>query len=162
MLNIKNYDLYCTRTRAADHLPLICTCGFKCRDLKELVDHNFGRNHKPFRCAILGCGILLNDSDVFWHYEQCHGNLKYYCAQCGLGFEQHSLLEYHASDSLHVAYVCEYPDCGSEFARIHDLNRHQLTHKIRVPRHPCPHCRKLVDHSFAFSSRFPLVKAKWL
>ena len=145
MLNIKDYDLYCTRSRARDHLPLECAqpfCGLKFRDLKELKNHCHMSMHGTFCCAVLGCDEPLLDYEVYWHFERHHGNLQYYCAQCGSGFKRLSMLDRHASQSLHVAYVCEYPDCGSESARICDLNRHLLTHKINVPRHPCPHCRR--------------------
>jgi hypothetical protein len=43
---------------------------------------------------------------------------------------------------MHAAYVCGYPECGSQSARLGDLIRHQLSHKSVVSRHPCPHCRK--------------------
>jgi hypothetical protein len=51
-------------------------------------------------------------------------------------------LDQHGERTMHGAYVCHYPDCGSESSRMADLNRHQLTHKKHVPLYPCLHCRK--------------------
>jgi hypothetical protein len=43
---------------------------------------------------------------------------------------------------MHEAYTCRFPGCSSGAARLQDLLRHQLTHKVNVIRHPCPHCRR--------------------
>jgi general transcription factor IIIA len=146
VLNIKHPRIFCTRNQAADHLPLICDhpgCGLKFRDLEGLESHNYEfPSHLPLFCAIKGCGMRLQASWTFEHRREFHEGIQFRCAQCGLGFDDQESLDTHGSDAMHAAYVCEYPDCGSESIRIGDLNRHQLAHRNNVRRHPCPHCRR--------------------
>lgn len=135
-------NIYCTRSKAASHLPLVCDlegCGLKFRTLHDLKRHVGITSHKSLCCAIPGCDQRVNVQG--YHHLLDHGPMKYSCAQCGEVFDVKYSLDFHGEYTMHAAYVCKYPDCGSESTRIADLHRHQLAHKVNVPRHPCPHCR---------------------
>ncbi|KAF4611365.1 hypothetical protein G7Y89_g15648 [Cudoniella acicularis] len=138
-------DLFCSRSKARDHLPLICEewfCGFKFRSLTELIHHSRVTNCKSLYCAVPTCHEPLNSSDILHHFRNNHAEIRYSCAECQENFEDQQQLEIHTSSTMHAAYVCQFPDCGSESTRYSDLLRHQLTHKTNVPRYPCTHCRK--------------------
>jgi general transcription factor IIIA len=139
-------NLYCTRNRSPDHLSLRCvyeTCGQKFRSLANLKEHfRTSWAHASFNCAIPGCGESLIRWDASRHFSARHKDVKYHCAQCGTGFDTIHQLDGHGKDTMHSAYVCGYPECGSESTRSGEMNRHHLGHRQSVPRHPCPHCRK--------------------
>jgi DNA-directed RNA polymerase subunit RPC12/RpoP len=151
--NIGNPELYCTQNREADHLPVACIeCGKKFPDLQELrnhanamfVDsiHKYCVYHYSFCCAILECSAKIRPYDIHDHFRRRHPEVQYPCAQCGVGYSSLSELDQHGDDTMHAAYLCRYPECGSECTRIAELHRHQLIHKSKAPRHACPHCRK--------------------
>jgi len=142
-------DLYCTQSRTADHLPIACQqCGNKFPDIEALKGHCISAWHKCFKCAVSGCNHkVVPGSQSTWggessHFASYHPEIKYGCAQCGSRYDTHDLLAEHALQSIHTAYICRFPECGSGATRLTDLLRHQLTHRVNVPRHPCPHCRR--------------------
>jgi general transcription factor IIIA len=112
-------------------------------NLAELAIHAIAEGHPSLCCTVPGCTELsfgyAKASDVN-HYRIAHGELKYECAQCGLLFDTTVLLDEHGGETMHNAYVCQYPGCKSESTRFNDLIRHQLTHMKNSPRHSCPHC----------------------
>jgi len=139
-------NVYCTRNRSPGHLSLRCvdkSCGMKFQSLAGLKKH-FKSNwrHVSFNCAIPGCGVSLKVYQTQSHFFTVHKEVKYHCAQCGTGFDTIPQLDRHGKDTMHSAYVCRYPECGSESTRSGEMNRHHLSHRQSVPRHPCPHCRK--------------------
>ncbi|KAE9379950.1 hypothetical protein N431DRAFT_122026 [Stipitochalara longipes BDJ] len=151
--NIENPEVYCTRTKAMDHLPISCmACDGKYRGMKELIDHasytHFRRDlglfefHYSFRCAIQDCSMKVLPHRVNRHFQICHPDLQYRCAQCGIGCGSLKDLDKHGDQTMHAAYICRYPDCGTECTRIAELIRHQLAHRSTVPRYACLHCRK--------------------
>jgi general transcription factor IIIA len=143
--NIENPEVYCTQNREADHLPVGCLeCDRKYPSLKAFKS-DFHANYSPhysFRCAISECFARINPYQVASHFRQHHPNEQYRCAQCNLGFDFQSELDRHGDETMHAAYICRYPECGSECTRIAELHRHQLIHKSTAPRHACLHCRK--------------------
>jgi len=139
-------NVYCTRDRSPGHFSLRCvygTCGQKFQSLANLKKHFRESSwHASLKCAVPGCGVLLDHWDAKHHFVDKHKDVKYCCAQCGTGFDTVRQLDGHGKDTMHSAYVCRYPECGSESTRSGEMNRHHLSHKQSVPRHPCPHCRK--------------------
>ena len=139
-------NVYCTRNRSPDHLSLRCvheTCGRKFQSLAHLKKHfKTSWFHMSFNCAIPGCGARLSWLRASCHFPAVHKDVKYFCAQCGTGFDTIRQLDGHGKDTMHSTYVCRYPECGSESTRSGEMNRHHLSHSQSVPRHPCPHCRK--------------------
>ena len=151
LLNFRTFNIYCTRSRATGHLPLRCDhdgCGMKFQTFSELARHSYATDHKSLRCPAPYCGQRVNDCHYIIRTGVDHNRMhirKYGCAQCGLMFDWQPDLDRHGSATMHAAYTCKYPDCGSESTRMADLLRHQLSHKADVPRYPCPHCRKYVN-----------------
>jgi general transcription factor IIIA len=140
-------EVYCTRNREAGHLPVGCLeCDAKYPSLNALRNnyHTYYTGHYSFRCGIPGCSVKVdpNPFQVLAHFRNKHPNEQYRCAQCNLGFTSHNGLDQHGCETMHAAYRCRYPECGSESTRIADLKRHQLTHRSILKRHACPHCRK--------------------
>jgi len=146
LLNIEDANLYCSRNSSANHLPVSCgKCDEKFPSLKQLKQHIAGVHYWAnitFRCAVQGCTTRFTIHSVNDHFENHHPEVKYRCAQCHSDFERQKNLDQHGEETMHAAYKCRYPGCASESTRIGDLHRHQLKHKQKVPRHPCPHCRK--------------------
>lgn len=155
--NIENANLYCTRSKSPDHLPIACQhCGEKFPHLNALKNHiekliftpatknqaaSWGY-HASFRCAIEECPVPVVRDNAHKHFKDFH-RVQYPCAECGALFRSLNRLDRHGDETCHAAYVCRYPECGAECTRVAELNRHQLTHKtINVARYPCPHCRK--------------------
>jgi hypothetical protein len=138
-------EVYCTRNREAGHLPVGCSdCDNKYPSLKTLKDSDHANyfGHYSFRCAVPDCPAKITPREAATHYGDRHPNEQYRCAQCNLGFKFYNDLDWHGSQTMHAAYRCRYPECGSESTRIADLKRHQLTHRSILKRHACPHCRK--------------------
>ena len=112
-------------------------------NLTELAIHAIAEGHPSLHCTVPGCMKSIlgygKGYDVM-HYNVFHGELKYECGQCGLLFNSTGLLDEHGGETMHNAYVCQYPGCKSESTRLNDLIRHQWTHKKNGPRHSCPHC----------------------
>lgn len=138
-------NVYCTRNRSPDHFSLRCvdeTCHRKFQSLADLKIHFKSLWHASFNCAVPGCGVPLRRWQTKNHFLYKHKDVKYRCAQCGTGFDTIRELDGHGKDTMHSAYVCRYPECGSESTRSGEMNRHHLSHSQSVPRHPCPHCRK--------------------
>lgn len=136
-------EVYCTRNREAGHLPICCLgCNKKYPSLKALRNNFHANWHYSFRCAVPECSAEVRVGDIAAHFRDQHPNEQYRCAQCNTGFESHNELDQHGAESMHAAYRCRYPECGSECTRIADLKRHQLTHRSILQRHACPHCRK--------------------
>jgi len=151
LLNIENPNVYCTRNGSASHLPISCeTCGETFPGLEELKTHanklyfdGIGSlSHYPFHCAIEGCTSKAAPKQINAHFNVNHPYIKYRCAECSIGCNSLYELDRHGEEMMHAAYLCRYPECGSESTRSGDLRRHQLIHKENVPRFPCPHCRK--------------------
>jgi general transcription factor IIIA len=146
LLNIEDANLYCSRNSSANHLSVSCEkCNKKYPSLRELKLHTTESHYLvkgTFRCAVQGCAKFFFYNTVNDHFQRYHPNIKYYCAQCGTGFDTEADLDRHGEGTMHAPYKCRYPGCASEPTRIGDLHRHQLKHKKIVPRHPCPHCRK--------------------
>jgi general transcription factor IIIA len=139
LLNIVDPDLRCTRDRS--HLSIECAyCKKHFVGPKQLREHSGW--HPTLQCIIQGCEKRLHHLDVSKHFRRDHPEIKHQCSQCGLQFDYQSQLDQHGEQTMHAAYVCHYPDCGSESCRMGDLNRHQLIHKKDVLRYPCRHCRK--------------------
>jgi len=147
LLNFQSPELYCTRVRAADHPAVACSCGEKFQGLKELRSHSLRKFHRPMVCAVPLCGRSPFTGNEVWHFRQHHSDIKCQCNQCGVRFTSKNGLDWHGTHSMHAAYSCNYPSCGSEFSRVDDLVRHELRHKKNAPRHPCPHCRRQVFFS---------------
>lgn len=143
VFGFENPEVYCTRNRDAGHLPVGCLgCDAKYPSLKVFnhTHHAHYSGHESFRCAVPDCSY--KGGDFAAHYRDRHPNEQYRCAQCNLGFDFHIDLDLHGGETMHAAYRCLYPECGSECTRIADLKRHQLTHRSILQRHACPHCRK--------------------
>jgi len=142
-LGIHEPEIYCTRSTAAGHLPLICidSCGLKFHSVNELKKHSDIHRHDAYQCAVPTCQQAVRHTTISWHLKQIHQHIKWNCAQCGDPFENPSYLDNHGWVRNHVAYKCQYPECGSTASGIGELRRHQLIHKKKAPRHPCPHCR---------------------
>jgi general transcription factor IIIA len=139
LLNIVHPDLLCTRDKS--HLSTVCHwCGKRFIGLKKLKQHSTW--HPILQCIVPGCEERLSPWEVAYHFQLLHPEIKWRCSQCGLQADSQSQLDEHGERTMHGAYVCQYPDCGSESSRMGDLNRHQLTHKKDVPRYRCHHCRK--------------------
>jgi len=138
-MNLVDLDLRCTRDRS--HICVGCAeCKKYFVGSKQLKQHS--TSHLMLQCAVPGCVTRLSLLEITPHFQSCHSEIKTRCAQCGLQFSGHFQLDQHGEQTMHAAYVCHYPDCGSESSRIGDLHRHQLAHKKDVPRYPCLHCRK--------------------
>ncbi len=143
-MGLVNPSLHCSQNPSADHLSLECheiSCLRKFANLEELQEHSSYSWHRTFSCVFPGCKSSLVYSDVSSHFRFLH-HKSFRCAQCGAGFDFQYQLDNHGTNGMHAAYVCGYPECGSQSARLGDLIRHQLSHKSVVSRHPCPHCRK--------------------
>jgi DNA-directed RNA polymerase subunit RPC12/RpoP len=141
LLNIENPDTRCTHD--SSHLSVKCGetyCGETYSGLAEM--RKFCWWHRNIRCSVPGCKQRLKIEEITPHYQSYHPEIKYRCSQCGLQFSSQNQLDQHGEQTMHTAYVCHYPDCGSESSRIGDLHRHQLTHQKDVLRYPCRHCRK--------------------
>ncbi|PMD27996.1 hypothetical protein NA56DRAFT_153501 [Hyaloscypha hepaticicola] len=137
--------VYCTRNREVGHLPVGCLeCNEKYPSLNALKTdyHAYYTKHYSFRCGILDCSVKVDPLELLAHFRNQHPNEQYRCAQCNSGFKSHNGLDQHGGETMHAAYRCLYPECGSECTRIADLKRHQLTHRSILQRHACPHCRK--------------------
>jgi general transcription factor IIIA len=143
LLGIENPEVYCSQTRNLNHLPVSCaSCSKRFTGLKALKAHANCFHHSSFCCGIEGCAMMLVPYGVGWHFKYKHHDIKYHCAECGASFDNQAILDRHGEETMHAAYVCRFPECGSESTRIGDLHRHQLKHKRIVLRHSCPHCRK--------------------
>ena len=55
--------------------------------------------------------------EIAAHFRDQHPNEQYRCAQCNLGFNTHNDLDEHGGQTMHAAYRCRYPECGSECTR---------------------------------------------
>jgi general transcription factor IIIA len=138
-------EVYCTLNREAGHLPVGCSeCNERFPSLRDFKNsnHRSWEAHYSFRCAVPDCSVELSPREITAHFQKEHPDEQYRCAQCNLGFNTHIELDYHGGATMHAAYRCRYPECGSESTRIADLKRHQLTHRSTLQRHACPHCRK--------------------
>ncbi|PQE32935.1 amp-binding enzyme protein [Rutstroemia sp. NJR-2017a WRK4] len=142
---IKDPYIFCTRSKAANHLPFQCLpgCGLKFKTLKELRLHSAESGHNVFRCPFSNCastfsGLAFNQ--VQDHVKTSHGDAEYMCAECGDECGSRPRLNTHGECKMHSAYTCRYPDCDSTAAQFGDLLRHQACHKEDVPRYPCPRC----------------------
>ena len=139
-------NVYCTMNRSPDHLSLRCVGETLWQEIsisgkaQGYIAIILGT--QSFNCAIPGCGVPLRTWQTKNHFLTEHKDVKYHCAQCGTGFDTIRQLDGHGKDTMHSAYVCRYPECGSESTRSGEMNRHHLSHKQSIPRHPCPHCRK--------------------
>jgi general transcription factor IIIA len=143
VLGFEDPEVYCTRTREAGHLPVGCsTCSRKYPSLKALKESYCGRCHWSLRCAVPDCSVELSPREITAHFQKEHPDEQYRCAQCNVGFKSHNDLDEHGGKTMHAAYRCCYPECGSECTRVAELKRHQLTHQSILQRHACPHCRK--------------------
>lgn len=139
-LGIIEPEIYCTRSTAAGHRPLMCidSCGLKFHSTDELKKHSGGCRHDAYQCAVPTCQKAVRYKTMFSHLRKDHPDLKWNCAQCG---NQLWDLESHAYRENHSSYKCHYPECGSMASGIGELRRHQLIHQKKAPRYPCPHCR---------------------
>lgn len=145
VFGFEDAEVYCTRNREAGHSPVGCLdCNEKYPSLKAFKNsfHMYWTNHSSFRCAVPDCSAKVTPDEVTAHFRYRHPNEQYRCAQCNLGFKTHNDLDIHGGKTMHAAYRCLYPECGSECTRIAELKRHQLTHRSIIQRHACPHCRK--------------------
>jgi general transcription factor IIIA len=145
VLGFEDPEVYCTSNREAGHLSVGCLeCNEKfpsLRDFKNSI-HGPWESHHSFRCAVPDCSAKVHPWQITAHYRDRHPNEQYRCAQCTLEFKTHNELDQHGGETMHAAYRCCYPECGSECTTIANLKRHQLTHRSILQRYACPHCRK--------------------
>jgi hypothetical protein len=151
VLHIESPQLWCTRSKAPDHLPLYCLhtgCCLKFRDLDTLRQHSELSTHISVQCGIPGCITSLRMSDVTDHYDATHSDLEYHCALCKQGFKSVNDLSSHCARRCarqhYESFACEYPGCDSTAITIWDLRRHELKHRKNVQRYPCPRCPRCV------------------
>ncbi|ESZ92402.1 hypothetical protein SBOR_7210 [Sclerotinia borealis F-4128] len=146
-LYIQDPNVFCSGSKAPNHLPLSCIleCGLRFKTIKNLKEHCIATGHEAFQYSDPDC---LGGRHCAYHTRRFHpGNYSGYsdkifaCHQCGDGFMNTGQLDQHGRNSGHSAYLCHYPDCVTTTGRIDDLIRHQSCHKSKVPRHPCLHCR---------------------
>lgn len=142
-LNILNANIHCSQNKSAGHLPLKCfsqhKCGRKFATISELLSHYSW--HGTLSCTFPGCNEILSSGGFSRHYFKKHPK-NFQCAQCGQAFDFQTELDSHGTGKMHAAYVCGFPDCGSQSARMTELIRHQKVHQSVVTRYPCTYCRK--------------------
>lgn len=74
-------------------------------------------------------------------WKRRRNNSEYTCAECLQRFTRADTLSRHASETEHLAYRCNAPDCDKSFSSRTALSRHARIH-LAAENHSCCWCHK--------------------
>ncbi|KAK0653490.1 Zinc finger protein 76 [Lasiodiplodia hormozganensis] len=123
--------------------PYRCmACSLHFKTSSDLEVHCAQTSHRGFACPIPDCEDAYRVKTYLrYHIQNNHQELRK-CNQCQEEFGTIAALGYHASETGHASFFCPDEGCGKTFSRFDVFQRHQDTHRLDVPRHPCQYCRK--------------------